>query len=128
MRLAAKRVGVYVRTTLVVIVVIAIGTLLLKNRNNEVAVWFFGVTDESVPINVLWLILVTAAGTLLTWWVLRMARHLLRDIREIERVRERKQLEATQRAKEAELADREKRIDEKLRRAIGSDGGEQSGD
>jgi uncharacterized membrane-anchored protein len=117
-RLAAKRLGVYVRTTLVLVVLVAIGAVLFNNRKNEVSVWFFGLTDEAAKTNVVWLILCTAAGTLVTWWVLRMGRRLLRDVREIERVREKSRIEQAQRERETQLAEREKRIDEKLRRGI----------
>ncbi len=123
-RLAAKRLGVYVRTTLILVVLVAIGAVLFNNRGNKVSVWFFWLTAETAEINVVWIILSTAACTLVSWWVLGMGRRLLRDIREVARVRESKRIEQAQREREAELTQREKRIDDKLRRGITAEAGD----
>lgn len=123
-RLAVKRLGVYVRTTLILAVLAAIGAVLVNNRGNKVSVWFFGLTDEAAKTNVVWLILCTAAGTLISWWVLRMGRRLWRDVREVRRARESGRIERAQAEREAELAQREKRIDEKLRRGITAEAGD----
>ena len=130
-RFAAKRFGVYVRMTLILVVLVAIGTVLFKNRKNEVFFWFFGLTDEAAETNVVWLILCTAVGTLVSWWVLGMGRRLLRDIREVEQVRESKRIEQAHVDREVELTEREKRIDDKLRRGItaeASDAEDQGGE
>ncbi len=130
-RLAAKRFGVYVRMALILVVLVAIGTVLFKNRNNEVFFWFFGLTDEAAETNVVWLILCTAAGTWVSWWVLGMGRRLLRDIRAVEKVRESKRIEQAHVDREVELTEREKRIDQKLRRGItaeASDAEDQGGE
>ena len=123
-RLAAKRLGVYVRTTLILAVLVAIGAVLVNNRKNEVSVWFFGLTDEAAKTNVVWLILCTAACTLISWWVLRMGRRLWRDVHEVQRARESGRIERGQAEREAELTQREKRIDEKLRRGITAEAGD----
>lgn len=123
-RLAAKRLGVYVRTTLILVVLAAIGAVLFKNRKNEVSVWFFGLTDEVAKTNVVSLILCTAAGTLISWWVLRMGRRLWRDVGEVQRARESGRIVRAQAERETELTQREKRIDDKLRRGITAEAGD----
>src|SRR3972149_4683102 len=69
MTLAIKQVKVYRRTIAVVLVVGAVGLVLFKNRTNYVEVWFFGLTDESKKVNVVWLMLSTALCTLTAWRV-----------------------------------------------------------
>ena len=85
MTLALKRLKVYVRSTLIVVVAVAIALVLFKNRDNEVSFWFFGIADESRPLNVIWLMLCTAVGTLVSWWVFSFAWGLFRDMREVKR-------------------------------------------
>ena len=120
--LAIHRVKVYLRTLAVALVVGAVGLVLFKNRSNYVEVWFFGLTDEAKKVNVVWLMLSTALGTLTAWRVVWFARGLWRDLREVARL---KAIEATDRQhkqRAAELEERERRIEEKLKRAAVSDG------
>src|SRR3972149_7554409 len=87
MTLAIQRVKVYLRTIAVALVVGAVGLVLFKNRTNYVEVWFFGLTDEAKKVNVVWLMISTALGTLTAWRVVWFARGLWRDLREGARVK-----------------------------------------
>ncbi len=118
MSLASKRLTVYVRVVLIVLAVVAIGSVLWKNRANEVAFWFFWLTDATKPINVVWLMLCTAAGTLICWWAFLFGWGLWRDMREVKRKRAVEQAGEDLSKREAELNERDRRIDEKLKRAI----------
>lgn len=122
MTLAMKRVTVYIRTTLVVLVVGAVGLVLFKNRSNYVEVWFFGITDESKPVNVVWLMLSTALGTLTAWRVVWFARGLWRDLREVALLKAKEEADRQHKQRAAELEEQERRIEEKLKRAAASDG------
>ncbi len=121
MSVAFKQLGVYVRGVFILVVAVAISLVLFKNRGNEVSFWFFGLTGDT-EINVVWLILCTAAGTLVTWWALSLGRGLWRDMRDV------KQVQAIDKAankldkRTTELEARERRIDEKLRQAIEENG------
>jgi len=113
MTLSWKQVKVHVRTTLVVVVVVAIATVLFKNRNNTVSFWFFGLTDQDKQINVVHLIVSTAAATRLAWWVFSLGWGIWSDMKElrVEQAKERERL-ATQ-SREARLSDMERRIDDR---------------
>ncbi len=118
MSLAFRRVKVYSRLTLIVLVVIAICAVLWKNRSHQVDIWFFWLIDEGTPINVIWLILCAALGTLVSYWALSLVWGLWRDMKKVARdsaLREREQ-QQEQRAKE--LQEQEERIDTKLKKAI----------
>lgn len=118
MSLAIKRFKVYVRVTLIVVVAVAIGLVLFKNRDNKVSFWFFGVTEDGTQINVVWLMLCTAVGTLLSWWVFSFGWGLWRDLREVKRQQAVDRATKELAKREAELDERDRRIDQKLKRAI----------
>lgn len=118
MSLAFRRLKVYFRLALILLVAIAICAVLWKNRSNQVNFWFFWLADEQTPINVLWLILYAAVGTLIAYWTLSMVWGLWRDMRKVasdSAIREEK--ERQQKLAE-QLQEQEKRIDEKLKKAI----------
>ncbi len=121
MSIAFKQIRAYVRGAVVVIVAVAIGLVLVKNRSHAVQVWFFGLTDDTKPVNVVWLMLCTAAATLVTWWVFLLGWRLLREVRELQRERAIKHVATGLEKRTAELDERERRIDEKLHRAIGDE-------
>ncbi len=108
-----KQVKVHARTTLVVIVALAIGIVLFQNRNNTVKFWFFGFTDPEKQINVVHLIVSTAAATRLAWWVFSLGRGIWSDMKDlrIEQVKQREKLAVQSR--EQRLSNMERRIDEK---------------
>src|SRR3989304_3036390 len=122
MTLAIKKVKVYLRTIAVALVVGAVGLVLFKNRTNYVEVWFFGLTDESKKVNVVWLMLSTALGSLTVWRVVWFARGLWRDMREVARLKTIEEADQKHKQRAAELEERERRIEEKLKRAAASDG------
>jgi hypothetical protein len=122
MSLATKRFKVYLRIFIVAAVVGAIGLALFKNRSNSVRFWFFGLTRDDEPTNVVWLMLWTAGGTLTAWRVVWFARGLWRDFREVGRLAAVEEATKLHERRAAELAEREKRLDEKLKRTAASDG------
>ena len=122
MSLAIQRLKVYLRTSIVVVVVGAIGLVLFKNRANYVEAWVFGLTAESKKVNVVWLMLSTALGTLTAWRIVWFARGLWRDLREVARQKAIEEATKLQERRAAELDERERRIEEKLKRTAASDG------
>ncbi len=105
-----KQVKVHARTTLIVVVTLVIAIVLFKNRNNTVSFWFFGLTDPENKINVVHLIISTAAATRLSWWVFSLGWGIWSDMKalRIEQAKERERL-ATQ-SREARLSEMERRI------------------
>ena len=122
MSLAIKRLTVYLRTIAVALVVGAVVLVLFKNRSNKVAFWFFGLTHEDKPTNVVWLMLWTAGGTLTAWRIVWFARGLWHDLREVAKQKAIEEATKLQERRAAELEERERRIEEKLKRAAASDG------
>ncbi|HUU82518.1 MAG TPA: hypothetical protein VM243_03340 [Phycisphaerae bacterium] len=121
MSLAFKRIKVYTKVTLLVIVALAIATVFIKNRGHRVQFWFFGLVDDQTPVNVVWLIVCTAIASVLSWWVLLAAISMVKDVREVRRQEEQQERERAQQAMARKLREQEQRIDEKLSKAIGKD-------
>ena len=121
MSVAFKQLRVYVRSVFILTVTVAVGLVLFKNRNHEVSFWFLWLTDDAKPINVVWLILCTGVGTLVTWWAFSLGWGLWRDAREVKRLRAVDEAASKLDKRTTELDERERRIDEKLRRAITDD-------
>jgi len=81
MNLANRPWKLYLRLAAVGTVVLAALIVLVMNRSNYVRVWFFGFTNEQ-PVNVVWLMLSTALGTITAWRVFAFSRGIWRDLRE----------------------------------------------
>jgi hypothetical protein len=121
MSLAFKRIKVYTKLALVLIVALVIGAVFIKNRNHEVRFWFFGLVDAEAEINVVWLILCTAVGAVFSWWVLLAAVSMIKDLRAVRHEEELREREQAQQELAQKLREQEKRIDQKVRKAIGQD-------
>lgn len=117
MSLAFTRVRVYLRVAVVAGLVCAIGLVLFKNRGNTVTFWFFGLTDAAKPLNVVWLIVWTASSTLLVARVFWFARGIWREFRELKELEVAKATAEAQTQRAAELDERERRVEEKLKSA-----------
>lgn len=118
MSVAFKQMRVYLRVGVVLIVALVVGLVLFQNRNHRVAFWFFGLTDTAEPINVIYLMVCTAAGALASWWALLLARGVWRDWRELSLARKADQASNWLKQREANLDERERRLDEKVQESI----------
>ncbi len=119
MALALKQIKVYLRLIAIVAVAAVVLLVVVKNRHHEADVWFFGLYQQ---VNVVWLMFTTAVASVVVWWGVRKVFGVIRDLRELRRLqRDQARLEE-QRRLAREVAEREKRVDEKVRRAIGEDG------
>ena len=118
MSVAFKQLRVYVRGAVILVAALAIVLVLVKNSGHTVQFWLFGLTDDTKPVNVVWLLLCTAVATLAARWVFSLGWGLLRDVREVKRRRAVEQVTGKLQQRTTELDDQERRIDEKLRRAI----------
>ena len=121
MGLAFKQFKVYTKVVLVLAVALAVGFVLLKNREYRVPVWFFGLTDPRKEINVVWLILCSAVGAIVAWTVLRATLGVVQDLREVARAKEVQRRDRHQQELAAKLKEQERRIDEKISKAIDHD-------
>ncbi|MHC4442111.1 MAG: hypothetical protein ACYTF1_07725 [Planctomycetota bacterium] len=85
------------------------------NRHHKADIWFFRSYQQ---VNVLWLILVTAVASVLGWWVVSKIISVVREVRQLRRSAKREKQLDEQRRMADQLAEREKRIDEKVSRSI----------
>lgn len=115
MTLALRRVKVYLKLVAILAAVVIALLVVWKNRGHKADVWFFVLYHD---VNVLTLMLVAAAIAVAGHWGVRKVFRVVRELREVRRLeREQARLDE-QRRLARELAEREKRIDEKVSRAI----------
>jgi hypothetical protein len=110
LNLAWKRLTVYLRLAVIVLVVGAIGIVLFQNKNYRVKFWFFGLVDETKDINVVWLIVSTAMLTRLLWSILAFCSKMWRDLREVRKQEAKRRAEEDMKRREADLIQREARL------------------
>jgi type VI protein secretion system component VasK len=115
MSLALKRIKVYLKLSAILAVIAVILLVVLMNLDKRTDVWFFKPYEQ---VNVLWLILITAVSAIASWWIVLRVFGTLRELRGLRQAREDRQKIDEQQRLARELAEREKRIDEKLRRSI----------
>ena len=118
MALALRRIKVYVKIGATVITALLIALVVFKNLDRKADVWFF---HEYKDLGVLWLILITAVCSIIGWWGIGKVYTIWREYRELKQAQQAQRRSDEQRKLAAELAEREKRIDEKIRRSISDD-------
>ncbi len=114
MSLAWKRFKLHVRGFVVATVAVATALMLFMNGDHRVSLWCFGLTDPARQINVIWIVLGTAAATLMVREVVRIAWRLRKDFRELQKLDEEAEARLQQGRRAAELDERERRLDQKL--------------
>lgn len=110
---------VYSKVTFIGLIFIGVTLILFKNRNYKTNFWP-GADGEQV--STLWLMLATAITSILVFWIFSKT---LRVIREVQQVRAEQALQerlADQDRFKENLDAQERRIDEKIKRAIAEDG------
>jgi hypothetical protein len=112
MALAVKRIKVYGKFIVITAVLGAGLLVVLMNLTRKADVWFF---------HDYWLILVTAVTAIAGWWSFRKIVGVIRDLRELRNARQAERRQEQQQRLAREIAERERRLDEKLRRSITSD-------
>lgn len=124
MNLAWRRLKTYVRVSVIGIVFAALAIVLFMNRRNQVNFWFFGLTDATKPVNVLWIVLSTATVTRTITYAARFTRGLWRDIKELRRVQSLEETEREHARREVELTERKKQLEQMV--IPGAPGGEEA--
>ena len=116
---------VYLKVTLLVAVALLVVTVIFENRNYKTQFWP-GATAEQVPT--LWLMLVTAAASVLIFWILMRIRGVYRDLKVLQAQKAEQQRLKSQEARGRELDEQERRIDQKLKKALDGDANNSQGD
>lgn len=117
MQLAFRKVRTYARLTLMVAVAVVVVLVLFKNRNHQATVWFFHKYEN---INVVWLLVITAAGSVVAAWLTRGVFQVIKEVKRIRTEEESERLLRDQATRAQELLEQEKRIDAKLRASLES--------
>jgi len=115
MVLALKRLKVYLKLSAIGVVVLVVLLVVLMNREHKADIWFFKYY-EGVPV--LWLILVTALSSVAGWWGVSKIFRVLRELKEVRQAQSAEKQRLEQKRLAEELANREREIDEKIRRSI----------
>ena len=105
-----RKIKTYSKLGLIVAVALVIVLIIFKNYGRRVDVWFFG---DFRDVSILWLLLCTAAGSIVSYWVFRTVFSLWKEMRELGLESARRAAEEQQRRLAEELAEQERRIDEK---------------
>ncbi len=110
-----KQFVIYARVTAVVALLTLVTVLIIKNWSYTTRFWP-GAAEQDVPT--LWLMLLAGVFSIIAYWVLSKTRRALADLAELsaERARQRRITEQDQRRQE--LDDQERRIDEKIKKAL----------
>lgn len=111
-----KRVRVYAKLALAAALIVWLLLVVLLNRGNKTDVWFVWQFHQ-VPT--LWLMVVTALISIVSFWLVLRLRGVLREYRQMQSEAEQARRTTEQQAMADRLAAQERRIDEKLRGAIG---------
>ena len=115
MALASKHFKAYLKLGAIIAIVVIALLIVFMNRNHKADIWFFGYYQQ---IKVLWLILVTAVVSVIGWWVVSKIIRVIREVRQVRRSVKMEKQFSEQRQMAEQLTEREKRIDEKIRRSI----------
>lgn len=92
--------------------------IVFMNRNYETSFWA-GRKYEDVPT--LWLMLLTAVVSVLVFWLLSKVRRVWKELTEVRAQKQQAALNAESEKRRKELEQQERRIDEKLKKAIDED-------
>lgn len=120
-----KRMGVYAKVGVVVIVLAAIVVLVWQNRRYTTNFWP-GAAEADVPT--LWLILLTAILSILVFWILSRMRRVFSELSEIRAERAAQREQAAHEQRRRELDAQERRIDEKLKKGLSDDNSQPAAD
>jgi uncharacterized protein HemX len=92
--------------------------VIFFNRHHVVTVWFFGTFQN---VHVVWVMVVTAAGSIVGFWTVSKVWRTTGELRELRR-QKRAQRESAERNQALErLEQKQRQIDQKLRNAIGEE-------
>lgn len=111
-RVAFRQFKLYCKLVAVGAVVVLILVTLIYNRDNEADVWFFKTYKE---VNVINLMLATALGAIVGFWVLSHSFKIYREWRQVGKDKAAQQREQRLVHRERQVREQEQRLSEQLR-------------
>jgi heme/copper-type cytochrome/quinol oxidase subunit 2 len=113
-----RQIVVYSKLTIVCAIFLAVAVVVFMNRNYKTNFWP-GADGE--PVSTLWLMLATAITSVLLFWIFAKARRVFRELTQVRAEQAMAARLSEQERLKKSLDDQERRIDEKIKRAIGPD-------
>lgn len=85
MAVALEQLKLYTRVGLMILAVVLVATVLFFNRQHDTDVWFF---HQFQQVNVVWVMVVTSVGSVVSFWLLTQVIAVRRDLRRLNQVSE----------------------------------------
>lgn len=114
---------VYAKVTLIVALAVVVIVVVFMNRNYRTNFWPWADKEQ---VSTLWLMLATCILSIIVFWALAKTRRVWREVVEIQAEKTRQQQEAEVERRRAALEEQERRIDTKLKQALGPDNSQES--
>ncbi len=115
---AVKQFVVYSKVTFIVAIFAAVALVVFKNRGYKTRFWPGAAKAE---VSTLWLMLATGVGSIVVFWMLSRLRRVWRQLAELRSEKARETELLAQARRREELDDQERRIDQKLKKALNED-------
>lgn len=110
-----KRFVIYCKVTFLCLLFVAVIVLVAQNWGYKTRFWP-GASEKEVPT--LWLILITSVLSILFFWVLTKTRRVFTELAEVRAQHAEERKKAEQQERSQALTEQERRIDEKIKKAM----------
>jgi MFS superfamily sulfate permease-like transporter len=117
-----RQIVVYAKVTIVILLLLLLIILGLKNWGYKTHFWP-GAVDREMPT--LWLMVVTGVFSILVYWVFSKTRRVFADLAELRAQQASRRLLEDQERRTQDLDAQERRIDQKINRALEDDAPEE---
>ncbi len=113
-----KQVLVYTKVTFIFLILLGVGIIVFKNSGYKTRFWPYA-NQADVPT--LWLMLATSLVSICVFWLLTKMRRVWRELVEIRVDKAKSQRLAAEEHRRRQLDEQERRIDEKIQKALEPD-------
>lgn len=113
-----KQVLVYTKVTFIFLILLGVGIIVFKNSGYKTRFWPYA-NQADVPT--LWLMLATSLVSICVFWLLTKMRRVWRELVEIRAEKAKSQRLAAEEHRRRQLDEQERRIDEKIQKALEPD-------
>ncbi len=113
-----KQIVVYTKVTIITAVLLGVLIIVFKNRGYETEFWPWA---DKAKVPTLWLMLATSVVSIAVFWLLSKMRRVWRELAALRAEQAEKQRLAQEDHRRRQLDDQERRIDEKIKKALDPD-------
>jgi type VI protein secretion system component VasK len=108
---------VYTKITIIALIVLLLLVIVFNNRSYKTNFWPWA---DQQPVPTLWLMLATSILSILVFWIFTRLRRVFRELAQLRLENQQAHTVREQDRLRKELNDQERRIDEKLKRGVGT--------